>query len=446
MVKNILRVVLLFSLLPVLAEAAEPQPITLGESAASLAGPWKFHAGDDPRWADPAFDDSGWEAMDLSAPPAANDGDVGITPYTSGWSDKGHPGYQGYAWYRLHLSVTPPAGKTLALLGPWDVDSAYQFYGNGRLLGGIGDFSGAVPVAHGNHYPLWLALPPDLAQGGPMTLAIRVWMGPWDLGDPNAGGIHVAPVIGERGAITALYRVQWLTIFEGYAVDVVPALLFLLMALMVLCLWPLEPADRVYPWLAAALLLSGIQRGNQAFFFWWQVETVQDFVVFILAITASLSLGAWTMAWRCWFKLDAPAWLPKAVAVLTAVLILAQLLGRPWLFGITLPHALSLTVHYLIFWTRVGFLAVFLFTLRQGIHKHGPEGWLSLPAMLAIGAVLFPGELSQLHVPGIWFPYGIGLSLSEIMSVVFDLLFFILLLRRLWSTRSSPIPHLESRA
>jgi hypothetical protein len=33
------------------------------------------------------------------------------------------------------------------------VDSVYQAYGNGTLLGGVGDFEGSTPVAHGYHYP-----------------------------------------------------------------------------------------------------------------------------------------------------------------------------------------------------------------------------------------------------------------------------------------------------
>lgn len=450
--RNILRIASVLCLLlslPVLGHAVERQavPIVLGHSTARLDGPWKFHTGDDPRWADPGFDDAGWEDMGLSAPPDANDGDVGIAPYTSGWSAKGHPGYQGYAWYRLHLNVTPPAGETLALLGPWDVDSAYQIYLNGALLGGIGDFSGTTPVAHGNHYPLLLELPPTLAKGGAMTLAIRVWMGPWAAAAPGAGGIHVAPAVGAQEAVTARYRLQWLTIIEGYAVDVVPALLFFLMAVMALCLWPLEPADRVYPWLTTALFFSGIQRGNQAFFFWWQIETIQGFVIFILACIASLSLGAWVMAWRSWFKLESPAWLPKAVAGMVLILALAQILGRPWLFGAIFPHALSLTAHYLITGVRLAFLSVFLSTLYQGIRGLGREGWIAAPAMLAIGVVLFPGELSQLHVPGIWFPYGVGLSLSEICSVLFDVLLCGLLLHRLWSHRRYiPAITLESRA
>ncbi len=314
---------------------------------------------------------------------------MGLSGYVPGWSAKGHPGYQGYAWYRIHLTVTPPVGKTLALLGPWAVDSVYQVYGNGTFLGGVGDFKGSTPVAHGNHYPRLLAFPPESASGGAMAIAIRVWMGPWAAAAPGAGGIHIAPAIGESEAITARYHLQWLKIFEGYAVDAVPAVLFFLLAVMVLCLWPCDRTDRAYPWLAAALLLSGIQRGNQAFFFWWEIETIQD-------------------------------------------LMLAQVLGRPWLFDAVFPHSASVAVRYLITCVRLAFLLVLMLIVHQGIRHQGREAWYALPAVLAIGVVLFTSELVAAHVPGIWFPWGVGLSLSECASVVFDALLFTLLVRRLW--------------
>jgi len=305
-------------------------------------------------------------------------------------------------------------------------------YANGSVLGGVGGFSGATPTAYGNHYPRLFPLPPDLVHGGPVLLAIRVWAGPWT--GTGGGGMHVAPVIGAQDAVTAQYRLQWLKIFEGYAVDAVPALLFFLMAVLVLCLRPFEPRDRTPLWLAAALTLSGIQRGNQPFFFWWQIETVQGFVYFILAFTASLSLGAWMIAWRGWLRLDGSAWFPKAVAVLTGLLILTQLLGRPWLFGGTFPPFVADTVHYLIMALRLAFLLVFGWTIYQAA-RLGREGWIALPAMLSIGVVLFAQELSLIHVPGIWFPFGVGLSLSECASVVFDLLLFALLVRRLHRLR-----------
>jgi hypothetical protein len=414
------------------ARSDSPAVIALGESAVTLNGPWRFHTGDDPRWSDPQVDDSTWENVDLTPPPGANDGDVGLTGYVPGWTAKGHPGYQGYAWYRIGLSVMPPTGKALALLGPWAVDSAYQLYVNGRLLGGVGDFSHPTPTAYGYHYPKLFTLPAQEARGGALLIAIRVWMGPWALARPGNGGMHIAPAIGEGEAITARYRLQWLKIFEGYAVDAVPALLFILMAVLVLCLLPTARTEQAYPWLAVALVLSAIQRGNQAFFFWWQIETVQGFVYVILTLVTSLSLGAWIMAWRGWFKVERPVWLPRLIVVLTVILILAQPLSRPWLFHGWLPHGAAMVSRYLITGVRLGFLLALVWIVYRGVRRNPREGGLALPAVLAIGAVLFSSELAAVHVPGIWFPWGVGLSLSECASVAFDVLLFALLVRRLW--------------
>lgn len=416
------------------ARAVQPRlALSLSEATATLSGPWRFHVGDDLRWADPGFDDSAWETVDLAAPASATDGDVGLPNYAPGWSAHGHPGYEGYAWYRLALSLRTPIDESLALLGPWAVDSAYQIYANGTLLGGVGNFSGRTPVAYGNHYPTYFGLPSGPRDDGLVVIAIRVWMGPWAASLPGAGGIHIAPAIGERHAIAAQYHLQWLKIFAGYVVDVIPALLFLVAAIGVLCLQPFDRGGRTYPWLAAALALSGIQRGNQAFFFWLRIETIREFVIFIIAFTGSLSLGAWMMAWRAWFEVMQPAWLPKAVALLTLVLFVAQLLARPWLFHAAFPHLASTGVHGLIVLARLAFLLIFILIAYAGMRRLGREGWYAIPAVLAIGAVLFTTELVAVRVPGIWFPCGVGVSLSECASVAFVLLLFILVVRRLWS-------------
>lgn len=419
---------------PCLGAAAMQTPAVVvdqNEAMLTLTGPWRFHVGDNPGWANPALDDSAWELMDLSAPASATDGDVGLPHYAPGWAARGHAGYDGYAWYRIHLSVQTPVRERLALLGPWQVDSAYQVYADGRLLGGVGNFSGATPIAYGYHYPTYFALAPTPGQRF-MVIAIRVWMGPWELGDPQGGGMHIAPAIGEHCAIAAQYHLQWLKIFAGYAVDAIPALLFFLAATLVLCLQPFDRGGNAYPWLAAALLLSGIQRGNQPFFFWFQIETVREFVIVIIALISSLALGAWIMAWRAWFKLTRPNWLPQAVAVLTLVLVLGRLLGQPWLFGVEFGHLVSTGVGCLITAVRLAFLLLFALIAYQGVRHGGRQGWYALPAVLAIGVVLFSSELSAAHVPGIWFPWGVGLSLSECASATFVLLLFALLLRRLW--------------
>jgi hypothetical protein len=426
-------VALLFSI-TLAASAAPVQPVAviLGHSTITLNGPWMFQTGDDPRWAQPSFDDSGWERVDLTAPASATDGDVGIGNYAPGWTAKGHPKYHGFAWYRIRLNVTPPADESLALLGPWAVDSSYQAYANGALLGGVGDFSGTTPTAHSYQSPRMFVLP---KQGGPIVIAIRVWMGPWV--SPGSGGIHVAPAIGAESAIAAQYKLQWLTIFEGYAGDAFISLLFFLSAFVMLCLIPTDPGNRKYLWLAFALTLSGIARGNQAFFFWWEFETIQGFVIFISAFIGSLVLGAWLMAWRSVFNLYRPAWLPWVIAALTVAFIVVQLVARPWLFDAVYPKSVSAGLHTLISAIRLAFLATLAVIVVLGVRRAEHDSWFWLPAALASVVLLFTGELVQLGLPGIWFPWGIGVSLSEYASIALVVLLCVPVLRQLWS-RSVP--------
>src|ERR1035441_1084339 len=53
----------------------------------NLEGPWRFQIGDDPRWADPGFDDSAWPTVTLGKPLA----------------EQGIESYAGFGWYRLRL-------------------------------------------------------------------------------------------------------------------------------------------------------------------------------------------------------------------------------------------------------------------------------------------------------------------------------------------------------
>ena len=120
-----------------LARGGRPDPPELRAAATLLDGTWRFHTGDDPLWAETISDDSGWETIDMTAPPGSHDGDVGLPDYVSGWTAHGHPAYAGYAWYRR--AVTVPAGHaSWDILGPTLVEDGYEIYWNGQLLGGSG--------------------------------------------------------------------------------------------------------------------------------------------------------------------------------------------------------------------------------------------------------------------------------------------------------------------
>jgi hypothetical protein len=419
---------------PAAAATAPAVPIILGRSIVALNGPWKFHTGDNPRWADPSFDDSGWEAVDLTPAPGAHDADVGLTGYVPGWMARGHAGYFGYAWYRLRLSVAAPPGDRLAVAGPLYVDSVYQLFLDGRLLGGIGDFSGAQPLVYSRR-PLIFLVPPQRANAGVReisgVLAIRAWMGHGAaMSGPDAGGVHIAPALGEAEAIAAHNEHQWLEIFDGYVVDAVEPLAFLLLAVMAWGLMPFDRTDAAYRWLSLALLLTAALRANQPFFFWTHLETLQVFDLVRNVLLTPLAMGGWMMAWHAWFRLRRPAWLPAVVGSLTILYLVAQLCTRAW-FSPHLPHLAVAGSFLLATCLRLAFVLILALIAALGIGQSGHDRWLAVAAILLTAVVLFPQELSVLHVKGIWFPFGSGVSRTEYALAALNLPLFALLLRRL---------------
>lgn len=422
-------ILMLLAWRPGIAATVPPVSIALGHSVAALNGPWKFHTGDNPDWANPNADDTSWETVDLTPLPGAHDSDVGLSGYVAGWQARGHSGYVGYGWYRLTLTVNAPAGTALALSGPPDVDSAYQVFLDGHLLGGIGDFSTRTPVAY-SIQPRVFELPTTVANGHPVVLAIRVFMGPWDIGADDAGGIHIAPAIGEHSGIEAQYRLQWLETVKGYIVEIIEAFLFVLLALMSLSLLLFDHSNTAYRWFALALLIVAAYRTNQAIFYWCQFESIHTFEFVSYVMLVPLCLGAWVMAWRAWFDINEPRWLWQSTAILTLIYMVAQFSSCSWFYGV-LPSWAAASVGWLVTIVRAMLLLALAFIVVRGMQRMGREGWCALLAAAFISIGLFAQELSAIHVPGIWFPFGMGVSRTQYAYVAFDIAFAILLAQRL---------------
>ncbi|WP_372784252.1 hypothetical protein [Phenylobacterium sp.] len=409
-----LLVGLIFWLGTALAAAASDGPaISLGHSTVPLNGPWTFALGDDPRWASPTFDDGAWERVDLTPAHGAHDGDVGITRYVPGWNDRGHRGYFGYAWYRLRVTVTGSPGEPLALAAPTAVDSAYLLYVDGRLLGGSADVSGATPVAY-SIQPRAFALGALPASGTrTLTVALRVWLGSPGSKSPGVGGLHVAPVLGDGEGIDAVVQGQWLQTFKGYVVDAVEPALLLVLALMLIAPIAAAPRDRARPWLAAALVILALLRLQQVLLFWTQWESQRTYDVIRNVILAPLTLGAWTLAWRSWFAGGRSRVFAAVVAALTALYVAVQLLGRSWW-----PPAQALGsvagAHAAATWIRLALLVAYLWAIGPGVARmRSLTDVLAVLAAVLAGVGFFAEELSNLHVKGIWFPWGVGVSRTQ---------------------------------
>ena len=414
---------------PVQAQPAEGAPIRLGHSTAPLNGPWRFHLGDDPHWASPDFDDAAWETVDLTPPPGAHDGDVGLPGYVPGWNQRGHANVTGYAWYRLKVSVTGDGNAPLALAGPTLVDSTYELYVDGKRLGGPGVFSTAGPTVFAVRPTVFSlsALPTSGARE--YVIAIRVWMDPSDAGS-ESGGIHIAPTIGDAESIGLLHQVQWLRTFNGYVVDAVEPLAFVVLAIMAGALFAARTDDR-YASLVVALLLLALLRVNQVTYAWGHFQSLRCYDIATAVVIKPLALAAWILAWRDWFRVRNVPWLRPTVITLAIIYLVCAWLGRPWFMPDAMP-TLKAGANLAVEGARVLFAILFVGVVCLGVARWPkPHAWLSALCALLVGIGLFATELNALGVPGIWFPWGVGVARGQYAYAAFIPLLFLLLLFRL---------------
>ena len=384
----IVTLIALASVIAVLAVGGRPDPPALRAVAPLLDGPWRFHIGDDPRWADVDTDDSNWETMDLSAPANSNDGDVGLPNYVAGWMAHGHPGYEGYAWYRR--AVTVPAGnRAWDVLGPTSVDRGYELYWNGVRLGGSGRL-GASPRVVGTR-PMIFSLPADAASTRGL-LAIRVFMQPGIGGD---GGIHVAPTLAPRPESHALYRVEWWRTIAGYIVEVIEPLAMFTLVALALAVRRRSSHPRFIVFACIALVLWSAKRLDNAIVSWADLLSLPTYLWLTRVLWTPLSLAAWTFAWNRWC-------LRSSRAIDGATLLLAAV-------GVT---AGAMQVAAMTRISRLGLLALLVLIIVRMV-RGGAMRIMAVATMVLILAAHFSGELRSIGINDIWFPFGIGVTLAQ---------------------------------
>jgi hypothetical protein len=328
-----------------LAQAQNMAHVTLGQAAVPLYGPWKFTIGDspiDPRtgqplWAEPDFDDSKWETVDLTPKDAAGDPISGQSGYVPGWTAKGHPGTSGFAWYRIRVQVQAQPGKQLALAGPADVDDAYQVFNDGELVGQFGSFTGSKPLAYDTQPKEFPLSQPGSQRGetgldgagsdrasaasSARVLAFRLWMEPHTMvSDPEAGGMHSAPVLGEAGAVAAGYQMRWLELIRAYASAAALALVSGLLAVITFTLILFDRSDRVYLWMGALFLLIAVYSVLGFVGVWTEIQSAHINNLLNDGLVGPLISAAWVMVFWVWFG-RRPPWLPRLTVVLALLLM-----------------------------------------------------------------------------------------------------------------------------
>ena len=387
-----------------LVRGGRKDPPSLRAAATLLDGNWRFHTGDDPHWADVSADDSGWETIALTARPGSHDGDVGLPDYVSGWMAHGHPGYTGFAWYRRVVDV--PAGPaSWDILGPTLVEDGYELYWNGQLLGGSGRL-GPHPRVVGTR-PLRFALPADAA-GTRGVLAVRAFELPRPGSGAEGGGMHSAPILAPRPIGDALHRVQWERTIAGYIVDAIEPLAMLLLVGLALWCRPRSDHRGFLMFASVALALMAARRLNNALVSWTDVMDLPTYSL-LARFMWMPTVAAWALAWNRWRQppwrgIDASALAIMAAQIAAEVIHSAGVTGASRLAGIAL-------------------LGVIAARLARG-------GAMRTHALLTLASTtlaFFGGELlDPLGVPGIWFPFGIGVSRTQyILAILIPLLAFL---------------------
>jgi hypothetical protein len=378
-----------------LASGGRRDPPALRAAATLLDGAWRFHTGDEPRWANATTDDSGWETIDMTAVPGSHDGDVGLPDYVGGWMAHGHPGYHGYAWYRR--AVTVPADRTSwDILGPTLVEDGYELYWNGQLLGGSGRL-GSHPRVVGTR-PLRFALPADAA-GTRGVLAVRAYKLPGGA-SADGGGMHSPPILAPRPISDALHRVQWQRTIAGYIVDAIEPLT--MFAVVGLALWcrPRSSQTHFLIFACIALALMAARRLNNAIVAWTDLMDLPTYA-WLASVMWVPAVAAWTLAWNRW---GLRPW--RSIDVAAIVLAVAGFIGA-------VIHSTRMTSG-----SRLGSIALFV-VIGARIVRSGPMRPLALVTLASIMAALFGGELlDPIRVPGIWFPFGIGVSRTQYIYAV----------------------------
>jgi hypothetical protein len=129
-----------------------------------IDGPWRFQVGDDPRWADPSFDDSAWPTVFLS----------------KALSEQGFDAYTGYGWYRTRLQPQQlsqfnlPGNPTLHLMVTGDSIGQFAVFVGGIESGHTLGMTESPSMYQSPPLIVHLSQP---APDGTIAVAIRTWAG-----------------------------------------------------------------------------------------------------------------------------------------------------------------------------------------------------------------------------------------------------------------------------
>lgn len=201
---------------------------------ANLGGIWLVHAGDDPAYASPDFDDSGWTRFD---------------PGTSILSIYGRQ-KPSVVWYRLRVKVDP-ADRGMGL-SENNISDAFEIYVNGQKVISCGEVEPFKPYTFAAR--VRAPIPDRFTASGLLVIAMRVHISPqqWK-GGQNPGYYPSNLTLGQTDS---LYRDDWLAAIGQNLDDWVYRVLMVGLGIVALVLYLAQRSQKEFLWIVALGVLT----------------------------------------------------------------------------------------------------------------------------------------------------------------------------------------------
>ncbi len=192
--------------------------------------------------------------------------------------------------------------------------------------------------------------------------------------------------------------------------------MFALIGLALWC-WPRSTRRSFLIFASIALALTGGRRLNNALVSWTDLLDLLTYS-FLAKFMWMPAVAAWALAWNRW---RLPPW--RTIDVSALVIMVAEIIGAE-------TQSASVTKV-----SRLASIALFAI-IAVRIVRGGELRILALTTLGLITVAFFGGELlDPIGLPGIWFPFGIGVSRTQYLYAIFIPCLAFLIVRTLGDRR-----------